>query len=183
MSETTEQIEQTPITDPSTTDEIRNKGGRPKGSSKPKIDWYARREAIWKKMNAAIDSGSPAPAVIRALQSQLDTCNQAIANEADERRERQRVKELQKELQETVPAPVPPVPAPADLVVEQRVNKLLKELEEEERLKKTSAPAALSDEEKSRRAEAVERDRKTKEETAKRAEEKAVAEELEKKEA
>src|SRR5436305_11359517 len=71
-----------------------NRGGRPK---KLRIDWFSRREQIWEKMNAAIDSGSPAPAVIRALQSQLDTCNQAIANEADERRERQRVKELQKE--------------------------------------------------------------------------------------
>src|SRR5438552_9143360 len=61
MTDIDEQIEQTPIADPSLTDEIRNKGGRPKGSSKPKIDWYARREAIWEKMNAAIDSGSPAP--------------------------------------------------------------------------------------------------------------------------
>src|SRR5437667_9595929 len=84
MSETDEQIEQTPIAHPSTTDEIRNKGGRPKGSSKPKIDWYARREESWDKMNAAIDGGSPAPAVIRALQSQLDTCNLAIAQVHDE---------------------------------------------------------------------------------------------------
>src|SRR5437899_10411172 len=84
------------------------KRGRRQGSkNRPKTDWYARREEIWDKMNAAIDSGAPAPAVIRALQSQLDTCNQAIANEADERRERQRAKELQG-AQETVP--VPPVP-------------------------------------------------------------------------
>src|SRR5437667_12688898 len=83
MTDIDEQIEQTPIADPSTTDEIRNKGGRPKGS-KPKIDWYARREAIWEKMNAAIDGGAPAPAVIRALQSQLDTCNQQIAEDHDE---------------------------------------------------------------------------------------------------
>src|SRR5438128_247252 len=69
-----------------------NRGGRPK---KLRIDWFSRREAIWDKMNAAIDSGAPAPAVIRALQTQLDTCNLALANEADERRERQRVKELQ----------------------------------------------------------------------------------------
>src|SRR5437588_8684679 len=58
---------------------VKSKGGRPK-----KIDWYARREEIWNKMNAAIDGGSPAPAVIRALQSQLDTCNQQIAQDHDE---------------------------------------------------------------------------------------------------
>ena len=94
MSETNGQIEQTPIADPSTTDEIRNKGGRPKGSSKPKIDWYARREAIWEKTNAAIDSGSPAPAVIRALQSQLDTCNLAIAQVHDEQKKARARREL-----------------------------------------------------------------------------------------
>ena len=59
--------------------------GRKLGSrNKEKIDWKARREEIWDKMNAAIDSGAPAPAVIRALQSQLDTCNQAIAQDHDE---------------------------------------------------------------------------------------------------
>src|SRR5437667_2466547 len=124
MSETNEQIEQTPIADPSLTDEIRNKGGRPKGSSKPKIDWYARREEIWDKMNAAIDSGAPAPAVIRALQSQLDTCNQAIANEADERRERQRAKELQG-AQETVPVPPVPDAKSVDPESEHRLTNLL----------------------------------------------------------
>src|SRR5437899_12134037 len=99
MTDIDEQIEQTPIADPSLTDEIRNKGGRPKGSSKPKIDWYARREEIWDKMNAAIDSGSPAPAVIRALQSQLDTCNQQIAQDHDDKQERQ-VKVLQDRIKE-----------------------------------------------------------------------------------
>ena len=94
MSETNGHIEQTPIADPSTTDEIRNKGGRPKGSSKPKIDWYARREAIWEKMNAAIDGGAPAPAVIRALQSQLDTCNLAIAQVHDEQKKARARREL-----------------------------------------------------------------------------------------
>ena len=74
--------------------EPKNRGGRPKGSSKPKIDWYARREAIWEKMNAAIDSGSPAPAVIRALQSQLDTCNLAIAQVHDEQKKARARREL-----------------------------------------------------------------------------------------
>ena len=58
-----------------------NRGGRPK---KLRIDWFSRREQIWEKMNAAIDSGRPAPAVIRALQSQLDTCNLQITQDHDE---------------------------------------------------------------------------------------------------
>ena len=71
------------------------KRGRRQGSkNRPKTDWYARREAIWEKMNAAIDSGSPAPAVIRALQSQLDTCNLAIAQVHDEQKKARARREL-----------------------------------------------------------------------------------------
>src|SRR6266704_1374840 len=130
MNDIDEQIEQTPIADPSTTDEIRNKGGRPKGSSKPKIDWYARREEIWDKMNAAIDSGAPAPAVIRALQSQLDTCNQQIAHDHDDKQERQ-VKALQDRIKELNPQPPVPVPTAQDVESERRVNKMLAQLEEQ----------------------------------------------------
>src|SRR5437899_6281394 len=79
--------------------------GRKLGSrNKEKTDWYARREEIWDKMNAAIDSGAPAPAVIRALQSQLDTCNQQIAHDHDDKQERQ-VKALQDRIKELNPQP------------------------------------------------------------------------------
>src|SRR5438445_13650868 len=62
--------------------------------NKEKIDWKARREEIWDKMNAAIDGGAPAPAVIRALQSQLDTCNLAIAQVHDEQKKARARREL-----------------------------------------------------------------------------------------
>src|SRR6266581_6270730 len=79
-----------PLTpEPTEQHETRNKGGRPK-----RIDWKARREEIWDKMNAAIDSGAPAPAVIRALQSQLDTCNLAIAQVHDEQKKARARREL-----------------------------------------------------------------------------------------
>jgi len=90
MNETVNPTQALP--EPETTEpEPKNRGGRPK---KSRVDWYARREAIWDKMNAAIDSGSPAPAVIRALQSQLDTCNLAIAQVHDEQKKARARREL-----------------------------------------------------------------------------------------
>ena len=87
---TPEQTEQP--TEPEQTEPRR---GRKLGSrNKEKIDWKARREEIWDKMNAAIDSGAPAPAVIRALQSQLDTCNLAIAQVHDEQKKARARREL-----------------------------------------------------------------------------------------
>src|SRR5438552_11018775 len=165
MNDIDEQMEQMSIADPSTTDEIRNKGGRPKGSSKPKIDWYARREAIWEKMNAAIDSGAPAPAVIRALQSQLDTCNQAISQDHDDKQDRQ-VKALQGRITELETAPQPSVPVPTpDVETERRVNKMLQQLEE---LGETPAPPSeLKLAEAERAKEAA--DKKEKAEAEKRA--------------
>ena len=80
--------EQTELTDQP------RRGRKPGSKNRPKTDWYARREEIWEKMNAAIDSGSPAPAVIRALQSQLDTCNLAIAQVHDEQKKARARREL-----------------------------------------------------------------------------------------
>src|SRR5947208_11015995 len=77
------------------TDPDQPRRGRKRGSrNKEKIDWKARREEIWDKMNAAIDSGAPAPAVIRVLQSQLDTCNQQIAQDHDEQKKARVRREL-----------------------------------------------------------------------------------------
>ena len=80
--------EQTELTDQP------RRGRKPGSKNRPKTDWYARREEIWDKMNAAIDGGAPAPAVIRALQSQLDTCNQQIAQDHDEQKKARARREL-----------------------------------------------------------------------------------------
>src|SRR5207244_3517509 len=107
--------------------------GRKLGSKNlPKIDYDQRIEDLISAMNDLIEKGELTATIERAYNRQIEYFQFQIQRKDDAKKERDR-RELESKVsdnQSALPVPVPPAPQ-TDPETERRVNKMLKDLEDE----------------------------------------------------